>query len=221
MPAIRTLRGFNDHGMDRVVRDFWDRKFDSLKAPYAETNHTLAKCGLVEALANSDLANRTTLIVLRRDLAKQCVSYIMRNDFTNITLDWQWYLNPKYRNLIVNPVAFQNLGQIGTALWYCCEMETRQAYYLQKYAGQLSFVEARLEQIATPEGAATLLQALGHTGPVTLPPRSNANTAAAPPELLTEVRRLLDQLPFDPHKIAAKYLAAGRDLARPPMTRAA
>lgn len=221
MPGIRTMRGFNDHGMERAVRDFWQKKFTNLQAPYAETNHTLAKCGLVEALAESDLADRTTLIVLRRDLAKQCVSYIMRNDFTNITLDWQWYLNPRYRNVIVNPVAFQRLGQIGTALWYCCEMATRQAYYLQKYADQLNFIEVSLEDIATPEGAGALLRDLGHTGPVTLPPRANANAAAAPPELLAEVRRLLEQLPFDPQEIAAKYRAAGRDLARPPMTRAA
>jgi len=221
MPGIRTMRGFNDHGMERTVRDFWEKKFNNLQAPYAETNHTLAKCGLVEALADSDLADRTTLIVLRRDLAKQCVSYIMRNDFTNITLDWQWYLNPRYRNVIVNPVALQKLGQIGIALWYCCEMAARQAYYLQKYADRLNFIEVSLDDITTPEGAGALLRDLGHTGPVTLPPRANANAAAAPPELLAEVRRLLDQLPFDPQKIAAKYRAAGRDLARPPMTRAA
>lgn len=221
MPSIRAMRGFNDYGMERTVRAFWDHKFSELKAPYIETNHTLAKCGLVEALAESDLADRTTLIVLRRDLAKQCVSYIMRNDFTNITLDWQWYLSPRYRNVIVNPVAFQALGQIGTALWYCCEMEARQAFYIQKYGDQLNFIEVELEQISTRAGAASLLQALGYDGPVTLPERANANAAAAPPELLSEVRRILEQLPFDPHKMAAKYRAAGRDLSRPPMTRAA
>lgn len=221
MPSIRTMRGFNDYGMERTVREFWDHKLSDLKTPYIETNHTLAKCGLIEALADSDLAKRATLIVLRRDLAKQCVSYIMRNDFSNITLDWQWYLSPSYRNVIVNPVAFQKLGQIGTALWYCCEMEARQAFYIQKYADQLNFIEVQLEQISTHEGATDLLQTLGYDGPVTLPEKANANTATAPPELLSEVQRLLDQLPFDPQKLAAEYRAAGLDLARPPMTRAA
>ncbi len=221
MPSIRTMRGFNNYGMERSVREFWDHKFSDLKAPYIETNHTLAKCGLVEALADSDLAERTTLIVLRRDLAKQCVSYIMRNDFSNITLDWQWYLSPGYHNVIVNPVAFQQLGQIGTALWYCYEMEARQAFYIQKYADQLNFIEVQLEEIGTPAGAANLLRALGYDGPVTLPPRANANATTAPPELLSEVRRLLEQLPFDPQKMAEKYRASGRDLAKPPMTRAA
>ena len=53
MPDIRTLRNFNTFGNNEVVRDFWKNKFNSLKGEiYAETNHTLAKCGLIENLIN-------------------------------------------------------------------------------------------------------------------------------------------------------------------------
>lgn len=103
MPDIGFMRGFNVHGMDRSVRRFWADKLAALPTPYIETNHTLAKCGLVEAIAGHGLARRRAFIVLRRDPADQCVSYILRGDFQNITIEWQWYLSPTYSNLIVNP----------------------------------------------------------------------------------------------------------------------
>lgn len=44
MPDIWTMRSFND-----FVKAFWERKFASLpNTIYAETNHTICKCGLVE-----------------------------------------------------------------------------------------------------------------------------------------------------------------------------
>lgn len=92
MPDIRTMRSFNTYGNNDFVKEFWKRKFSNLPyAVYAETNHTLCKCGLVENLLLNKLEDETTLIVLRRNIVKQCVSYIVRHDFVNVTLAWQWY----------------------------------------------------------------------------------------------------------------------------------
>uniref|UniRef100_UPI002B26F1E1 hypothetical protein n=1 Tax=Leisingera sp. TaxID=1879318 RepID=UPI002B26F1E1 len=121
MPEISHMRRFNMLGMDGKMQAFWQNKLAGLRAPYAESNHTLGKCGLIEALANSDIADRSTVIILRRDLAKQCASYVGRNDFQNITIPWQWYLDMSYANIIVNPKMFRQLGQIGWAMWYALE----------------------------------------------------------------------------------------------------
>lgn len=223
MPDIRTMRSFNTYGLDRTVTDFWHKKFRNLNGPLIETNHTLGKCGLIECLAEDPISDRTAIIVLRRNLVDQCVSYIMRGDFANMTLEWQWYLSPNYPNVMVKSDLFSPLGQIGRALWYCLEMETRQAYYLQKFRNRLRFIEARVEDIVTPTGAEKFLKELGHSGPVALPERVNANqvdpqTQAA---LKEQVARTLESLDFDPEGIARAYIQRGRTLAWPSLTHVA
>lgn len=214
MPEIRHMRRFNTFGMDGVTRDFWRNKLASLQAPYAESNHTLGKCGLIEALADSSICNRTTVIILRRDLAKQCASYVGRNDFQNITIPWQWYLDMNYRNVMVNPSTFRKLGQIGWAIWYALEMEARYAYYQLKYGDRINFVEARLEEATKPDGAARLLAALGHDGVPVLPEKKNAtlNQSGVNDALTAEIRTLLGRLKFDAKAIATAYIDAGRTL---------
>ncbi|CUI00729.1 hypothetical protein [Leisingera aquaemixtae] len=214
MPEFSHMRRFNTLGMDGVTRDFWRNKLASLQAPYAESNHILGKCGLIEALADSSICSRTTVIILRRDLAKQCASYVGRNDFQNITIPWQWYLDMSYRNVIVNPSVFRQMGQIGWAIWYALEMEARYAYYLIKYGGRINFVEARLEEATKPDGAARLLEALGHHGAPVLPEKKNAtrNQSEVTEALTAEIRTLLGRLNFDPVAQANAYLSAGRTL---------
>ena len=223
MPDIRIMRSFNTFGLDRHVRDFWSRKLGRLTAPYAETNHTLAKCGLIEAIAQSQLADRTTIIVLRRDLARQCASYITRGDFQNVTIDWQWYLSPNYPNVMVHPDEFLKLGQVGRALWYSLEMETRQAYYLQKYQGVINFVEATLEEATTESGATHLLSELGFSGnAVTLPPKANASILSANQtneDLIDQLRDLLARMEFDPKSIAASYINGQRSVSVPSVSK--
>ncbi len=221
MPEISTMRTFNDVGMERSVRDFWNRKLSSLNAPYAESNHTLGKCGLIEALAESDMADRTTIVVLRRDLVKQCVSYINRNDFSNIGLVWQFYLSPQYRNNIVKGTPFMQLGPVGYAIWYCFEMEARYAYYLMKYADRLNFVEVKLEEITKPDGAREFLRSLGQDSDPILPEKANANKIQSQPALEEEVRTFMDRQEFDAYALAAGYLKAERDLSKPPFVFAA
>lgn len=220
MPDIRTMRSFNTYGMDRTVRNFWKRKFQDLNGPIAETNHTLGKCGLVEYIADDPISDRAALIVLRRNLVDQCVSYIMRGDFANVTLEWQWYLSPSYRNVMVKPDLFVPLGQIGNALWYCLEMETRQAYYLKKFGHRLNFIEANVEEVVTHTGAQKFLQKLGHSGAVILPERTNANQADAQTQaaLKEQVARTLESLNFDPESIATAYIQRGRRLGWPSIT---
>ena len=70
------------------------KKFESIPNElYSETNHTLCKCGLVENIILNKREKYTTLIILKRDMTDQCVSYLERNDFGNITIAWQWYLH--------------------------------------------------------------------------------------------------------------------------------
>lgn len=217
MPDIRTMRAFNTRGMDDVVRGFWQRKLTSLPkdAPYAETNHTLGKCGLIETLAESPLRENATVIVLRRNLAKQCVSYINRNDFGNITLAWQWYLTPGYNNIIVNPSPFLKMGPTGRALWYTLEMDCRQTYYERQYAGQIRFVPAQLETVTKPDGARTLLAALGGDAEPVLPPKANANAAPANASLVDEIETFLKKNSFDSDALVTAFLQRGGSLHLP------
>lgn len=214
MPDIKTMRSFNERGNDAHVRAFWAGKLGRIAARqrYVETNHTLAKCGLIENLANSQLAQDSVVIVLRRDRIGQCASYLVRGDFLNVSVDWQWYLSPRYRNVMVAPGEFLKLGQIGAALWYCYEMEARQAYYLSQFGDRLNFVEARLEEITKPPGARALLGQLGIDADPVMPAQANANLRRAPEALTTKVTELVARIRFDPARVVAEYLASGRTL---------
>lgn len=223
MPDIRTMRAFNSRGMDEEVRGFWERKFSHipLDKPYAETNHTLGKCGMIETLAESPLREQAKVIVLQRDLAKQTVSYIARHDFSNATLEWQWYLDPNYPNHITNAAPFLKMGISGRALWYSLEMACRQAYYMRQYADVIDFIPVQLEEAVKPEGARALLSALGHDAEPVLPPKANATRQPRNTALLAEINALLDQLHFDPEKLVSIFLDAGRSLDLSSLAKAA
>lgn len=220
MPDIQMLRTFNTYGMDHKLRQFWPNKLQSMELPYIETNHTLSKCGLIEGVLNGGFSKQTVIVILRRNLIDQCVSYIMRGDFQNVTIEWQWYLSPNYPNVIVDPKPFVPLGQIGRAIWYCYEMETRQEYYLQKYQQQIRFLEVSVDDISKPSGAKKLLQALGYEGSVYLPPKENANQVNEEMRLALreQVQITMGGLVFDAHSIAASYIRKGRDLAIPTLS---
>ncbi len=211
MPDIRTMRAFNDRGLDDVVRGFWARKMATLPSdrPYAETNHTLGKCGLIETLAEHPRGKDATIIVLRRNLAKQCASYIYRSDFVNITLAWQWYLTPGYRNVILAPNALIQMGVLGHALWYTLEMECRQIYYERLYGDRLRFVHAQLEEVTTQAGADRLLADLGRQGSAQIPAKENANQVQSDPALIEQIETFLSGTGFDAQALVSNYLDAG------------
>nr|WP_321980723.1 hypothetical protein [uncultured Cohaesibacter sp.] len=210
MPDIRTMRSFNNYGNNEFVQSFWKRKFDTLSdSTYVETNHTLAKCGLVENIAESNLSDDTTLIVLKRDIVKQCVSYLVRGDFGNITIPWQWYLHPSYKIKIIPPKIFHGAGGLATPLWYCYEMLARQEYYRQKYSDRIKMVEINLEEVTKEEGASKFLECLDIKTEIKLPPPSNQNKSKAPEQLVTKISKIVGAVKLDMERIVKKEIADG------------
>ena len=210
MPDIRTMRNFNNFGNNEVVRDFWKNKFNSLEGEiYAETNHTLAKCGLIENLINSDLADESTIILLKRNLVKQCLSFLVRQDFRNITMAWQWYLHPSYKKIIINPKPFMQMQDIGIALWYCYEMAARQEYYRQKYEDKLRFVDISLEEVTKLDGAQSFLSALHVSGECKMPLPENQNKANPSSELVDKVTQVIDSTNFDVEILVKDLISKG------------
>jgi hypothetical protein len=214
MPDIKLMRTFNMQGNTHEVRDFYTKKLDEISdfAAYAETNHTLAKCGLVENLAGHQIATDSCLIVLRRDFVKQCISYISRGDFRNITIDWQWYLHHNYCNNIVGYAPFERHGLLGKALWYVYEMDARQHYYERLYASKLKIVSIRLEDLTTEVGARQFLQNIGHRGEPIIPSTRNQNRGAPNASLNSLVVDLIASLSYDADALVEQYLRSGRFL---------
>ena len=215
MPDIKLMRMFNMFGNTADVRSFYKNKFDEIaKFPaYAETNHTLAKCGLVENLVEHRIAAQSCLIVLRRNFVKQCVSYINRGDFRNITIDWQWYLHQSYRNNIINFAPFEKLGVIGKALWYVYEMDARQLYYERLYSDKVKIISTTLEEITSEAGAGEFLRHTGHEDAVLLPEARNANRVNPDAALTSRVQTFVNGLNYDGAAIVQKYLDDGRTLS--------
>ena len=212
MPDIKTMRAFNTYGNHDFVRAFWSSKLDFVHAQsfYVETNHTLAKCGLIENLATSPARKSASIVVLRRDLAKQCASYIRRHDFSNITLMWQWYLQPNYPLNLVPFEPFAQLGAIAIPLWYSFEMEVRQAYYLRKFSGSVNFIEADLEKVTKPEGATELWNALGGTGTAVIPAASNVSRSVED-DFEDQAREAIRHFNFSPADLANEIIRSGFD----------
>jgi hypothetical protein len=198
MPDIRTMRNFNNFGNNDFVKSFWHRKFLSVpKEVYAETNHTLSKCGLVENIILHKRAEITTLIVLKRDIINQCVSYLVRNDFGNITLAWQWYLHPSYVKKIINPEPFMKFGILSSPLWYCFEMAARQEYYHQKFSDKIKMVEVVLDETVTETGAKKFYNDLGFYGDCVLPPPKNENKSKPTTQLIDAVQGAVRKINVD------------------------
>ena len=214
MPDIRTLRNFNTFGNNEVVRGFWKKKFNSLKGEiHAETNHTLAKCGLIENLVDSQLSNKSTIIILKRNIVKQCVSHLARGDFKNITLAWQWYLHPSYPKVIINPKPFMELNHkwedFGIALWYSYEMMARQEYYRQKYGDKLRFIDVSIEEITKLDGAQRFLKTLQVSNECILPQPKNANEVKPTVELVHQVKTFVNSVNFDVEVLVKDCISKG------------
>jgi hypothetical protein len=214
MPDIKLMRTFNMRGNDLDVKKFYKRKFDeiALLPAYAETNHTLGKSGLVENILHHEIAPRSCLIILRRNFIQQCVSYINRRDFSNITTVWQWYLDHEYRNNIVSYEQMRQFGALGRIIWYVFEMDARQRYYERLYSNRLNFVPALLEVISKQEGANEFLGQLGWSDPAMLPAPSNKNNFLPNEELFYRVQDVIGRLNFDVDALVDAYIASGRTL---------
>lgn len=217
MPDIRTMRSFNEYGYSPVVDDFWKRRFAGTDTgtPYSETNHTLAKCGLLEYIDKYDPSIEFVFINLKRNWVKQISSYLQRNDFGNYTLIWQWYIDPQCRNKIAPTLPFSKFGNVGGIIWFVAEVECRQAYYKQLYGDRFRFIDATLETMTTPDGASALLRQLGGQGDPVLPGKANESRTAVNEEAVQRLQEIVEQVQFDPVAAASDYIASGKRLASP------
>ena len=207
MPDIKLMRTFNNYGNTDAIRYFWRQKLASITSDvYAETNHTLGKCGLIENLAISDFRECSSIIILKRDLVKQCCSYLQRGDFSNITIAWQWYLHPSYRRILVDPRPFEKLGSIAAPLWYCYEMYVRQEYYYRNYSKKISMIEVDLEQIVLPEGSEALLNSLGYDKSPVIPSPKNQGRLKESEELHNLIKSTIKKIKIDVDEILSRAI---------------
>lgn len=215
MPDIRVMRSFNTFGLDEDVCAFWQRKLDLLPRDglYAETNHTLGKCGLIESLAAHGRARDARIFVLRRDMAKQCASYVRRGDFRHLTSQWLWYLSQAYPN---NIVPFETFGggeaRFGAEMWYTCEMACRQYYYQTVYSNYLQFIPVELETVTTVGGARALLEQLGYSHDPILPDKVNHTPENAMDDLAKQFSPLRALGGAYVEKRVKDFIAQGRSL---------
>lgn len=210
MPDIRTMRNFNNFGNNKFVKNFWERKFSYIyDEVYAETNHTLCKCGLVENIVLNDRCNYTNLIILRRNVVKQCVSYFVRNDFQNITIPWQWYLHPSYKMKIINPEPFLSIKGFGLPLWYCYELAARQEYYVQKFSDKINMVEIQLEEVVKVQGAEKLYNDLGLSGKCIVPSPKNITKRAPRKDIVDAVNKVVSNINVNMKQLVHNAIKSG------------
>lgn len=216
MPDIKIMRAFNNFGNCEIVKKFWRNKLLalSLKKNFAETNHTLSKCGLIENIHNTKLASKTLFLILRRNKINQCISYINRGDFhTNITIPWQWYLLPNYNKKIIQPDLFLGLKKFRAVFWYIFEMEARQLYYLKKFKNRLNFLEITLEEINDNDGAQKFLSSVGiKINKPKLPPKTNQSLYVENNNLINEVRTIYNSIEIDIEEIVINFINSGKSL---------
>lgn len=216
-PDIRVMRNFNNYGFNNTVEKFWSQKIATLPIDrdYFEANHTLAKAGLVEALATRSNIPPVTFILLRRNWVDQILSYIMRNDFVNVTIPWQWYLLPTYSRRIVDPKKFENVcgGGFGMLAWYVAEIEARQEYYRLLFSDNFRFIYGQLEDISTPSGAQYFLGEFGHSGKIELADKVNVNKRIPPPKLREQVEQFVSQIKYDALSVARDFVESGGKLS--------
>ncbi|MDC3109106.1 hypothetical protein OA517_01975 [Alphaproteobacteria bacterium] len=210
MPDIRTMRNFNNFGNNDFVKSFWNRKFANIpNEDYAETNHTLCKCGLVENIVLNNSTDNTTIILLKRNLIKQCASYVTRNDFDNILSAWSWYLHPSYKKKIVNPDPFMKFGNLAIPIWYCFEMEARQEYYRQMYSNKIKMVEVKLEELVSENGANKFYSELGFKGNCFIPPPKNINKKKQNDKVINILEKIFDKINVDMQKLVSEAIKDG------------
>lgn len=214
MPDIKIMRSFNERGNGEFVQNFHRRKLDNISQmmAYAETNHTLCKCGLVENLAKHKIAPQTLLVILTRNVFDQCLSYLLRRDFNNVTVAWQWYLDFQYPNSIVKSKPFEHFGTMAQAVWYAHEMAARQHYYKKIYGDQIAMMQVSLEDITTQDGADTFLRWLGKAAPAQLIGKQNMNENSFEPELAALLADRLSSFSYSIEEATEDYLRMGRRL---------
>lgn len=211
---IGIMQTFNHWGNNKRIKAFWRRKFSLIPEcdMYVETNHALAKCGLIENLHMLPEGSDISIITMNRGRLRQVMSYLVRYDFHTMTIPWNWYLDMRYNNIIVPPDHFVGRGMAGHAIWYTLEMEARQEYYRRMFGDKYRFIDAKLESAVTQMGARSLLKHFGHEGAVRLSEKVNSNPPNMPPISEERVEHFLNHIRFDADAVVDNYLAKGRRL---------
>jgi hypothetical protein len=115
MPDIKIMSSFNETGYNAILKDFWKRKFSMLTSNMQiETNHTLGKCGLIENISRTPMVEKSKIIIFKRDIFRQCASYVVRHGFVSITTAWQWYHHHSYQKKLSIRNYFHDLRGLGS-----------------------------------------------------------------------------------------------------------
>lgn len=171
-PDVSVMQRYNHYGVDLVVDFFWKRKNNIIndalvrldKEHWIETNHQLAKAGLMDARDDE-----SKVIVLTRDPVDVAMSMLSRSDYKNMAISWLYYLDPRYpKNRTPVPDMSKEEDRI---VWYIKEMQAR----MREALDQERVVRARLEDLNTEDGVRKLLSDLSLPCPenVTFPQPSN------------------------------------------------
>ena len=224
-PDISTLRWFNTHGYSDIAKSFWKRKFEIVNASdiWLETSHLLGKAGLIEHLSCLEKKQNVSVVVLRRSLVPQCMSYLMRRDFVssegivNSANIWQFFLDAGYQKNLVDYRSIFKVARghdLAYPIWYALEIETRQIFYQLKFSGDIKFIDVSLEDITSPKGASKFLKDLGHHERPVIPERANQlqiNVQSDEYRTVAEgkLRSCLDSLSISTQQIAETAIARG------------
>lgn len=207
-PDVSHMRQFNCIGNTPWVQEFWERKWNTLPETadlYVETNHTLAKAGL---LHNLPTKLKVDIILLRRSWPDAALSMRSRFDMLSMSDQWLWHLDREYPANILSPETHKGAGWEGDIIRYLGEMEARQEWARLKFADRCNFIDCNLEDIVTESGAQEFLSHWGFDGEVVIPPKINANDVT--PRWGDESRfaeKVADaQRKFDAKAIAEQYL---------------
>jgi hypothetical protein len=207
---MRVLRNFNTHKINDVVKKFWEYKFATLPKheDYFESNHTLSKAGLVEALSKYDDAPPATFVLLRRNHVDLMLSHLLLQAWAHKTNVWQWFLDFNYPLNIVDPKPFIELNEIlGVLAWYIVEMEIRQECYRIAFSSKFKFIDCTIEELSTVEGAKEFLNNFNFTGTPVLPPKANTLGVQIPQDLKEQVKAFVTQINFiNPKEMAKEYM---------------
>lgn len=152
-PTVSIMREYNELGFTPSVSSFFNRKLTSIQAlgvPYFEANHTLAKCGLIEALSQENFED-TLVIRLRRRPVDLIHSLYVRNDLGSLATRWQFYLDFSYQRNRLDVRRFERLGLFAPYFWYLYEMERRWQDFKSSFP-QMNFTEVFLEDLIDHDG---------------------------------------------------------------------
>jgi hypothetical protein len=227
-PDVSHLTLFNSRGNVPKVRQFWQNKFQRiLSRPckvYGEMSHILVKAGLLENIEDLTHVGKVHVLLIRRDMMKNLMSFKNRHDFKNKGDMWLWYLDPDYPRKIIHPKPFYSIGIDGIRLWYICEMRTRAEYYrlLFRDNSEVQFHDLDIEDMSDPEKVSDLLGNMGIDVALTeivIPERKNVTRKPMiPPTPATEkeeerIGRVIENLRFDPVALSRQFIENGSRLA--------